>query len=125
MDLQVRVIDRKGGVFLVTPVGRIDSTTAVTMEKEIGAVLLRRPRCLVLDMDGVDYISSMGIRSIIQAKKKLGNIGAILRVVNLQPPVKKVFEIIRALPDEDIFGSVEEMDRYLDVMQKKVIEEGE
>jgi len=125
MELQVRVIVRGRGVFLVTPVGRIDSMTAVTLEKEIAAVLLRRPRVLVLDMEGVVYISSMGIRVIIQAKKKLGKIGALLRVVNLQPPVKKVFEIIRALPQEDIFGSVEEMDRYLDVMQKELIEEGE
>ena len=44
--------------------------------------------------------------------------------MNLQPQIEKVFEIIKALPDQRIFKDIEELDRYLDRMQKKVIKEG-
>jgi hypothetical protein len=38
--------------------------------------------------------------------------------------MRKVFEIIKALPSEQIFSSIEEMDRYLDSMQKNTPEQG-
>jgi hypothetical protein len=40
--------------------------------------------------------------------------------MNLQPQIKKVFDIINALPSMQIFASIEELDEYLDAMQKKV-----
>ena len=123
MDLNVRVEEKENGIFLVAPSGRLDTGTAPILKKEIARVVLKAPRALILDMEGVDYISSMGVREIIQTRKKLSRIGGMLRVVNLRPPVKRVFEIIRALPPEDIFESVEEMDRYLDVIQREVREE--
>jgi len=39
--------------------------------------------------------------------------------------VKKVFEIINALPTLNVFSSIKELDRYLDLMQKKVTGEAE
>jgi hypothetical protein len=38
--------------------------------------------------------------------------------MNLQPQIKKVFDILNALPTMQVFASIEEMDRYLDAMQK-------
>jgi hypothetical protein len=43
-------------------------------------------------------------------------------LTNLQPQIRKVFEIIQALPSLNIFESVEELDRYLAAMQRKVRE---
>jgi hypothetical protein len=39
--------------------------------------------------------------------------------MNLQPQIKKVFDIINAFPSMQIFASIEELDEYLDAMQKK------
>ncbi|MGD2270109.1 MAG: hypothetical protein PVI06_06895 [Desulfobacterales bacterium] len=39
--------------------------------------------------------------------------------MNLQPQIKKVFDIINALPSMQIFASIEELDEYLDAIQKK------
>ena len=46
-------------------------------------------------------------------------------MAKLQPQIKKVFAIINALPDQQIFNSVEELDEYLAKMQKQEIEERE
>jgi hypothetical protein len=41
-------------------------------------------------------------------------------MLNLTPPVRKVFEIIDALPSLSVFGSIAELDDYLDHMQAQV-----
>jgi hypothetical protein len=45
----------------------------------------------------------------------------VLQMVNVQPQIKKVFDIAAALPPETVFASVAEADAYLDMMQKKVL----
>jgi hypothetical protein len=40
--------------------------------------------------------------------------------MNLQPQIKKVFDIVNALPSMKIFASVDELDDYLDAIQKRV-----
>ena len=44
--------------------------------------------------------------------------------MNLKPQIKKVFEIINALPELNVFRSIEELDAYLDKMQKKEMGRG-
>jgi hypothetical protein len=42
-------------------------------------------------------------------------------LLNAQPQVQKVFEIVKAADLAAVFSSVEELDRYLDTMQRKVV----
>jgi anti-sigma B factor antagonist len=42
-------------------------------------------------------------------------------MTNLQPQIRKVFEIIMALPSLNVFESVADLDRYLTGIQKKVL----
>ncbi|MBW1768561.1 MAG: hypothetical protein JRJ65_16145 [Deltaproteobacteria bacterium] len=46
-------------------------------------------------------------------------------MINLKPQIRKVFDIINALPEITVFKNVEEADRYLDIMQKREIEKQE
>ena len=48
---------------------------------------------LELDFKGVDYISSMGLRVLLQAKKAMKAEGASLIIKNLQDSVREVFEM--------------------------------
>jgi hypothetical protein len=41
-------------------------------------------------------------------------------IVNPQPAVRKVLEIVKALPPQQVFGSDAELDAYLDAMQRKI-----
>ena len=38
--------------------------------------------------------------------------------MNLQPQIQKVFDILKAIPTLKVFANIEELDNYLDVMQK-------
>ncbi|NLI33918.1 MAG: hypothetical protein GX422_14245 [Deltaproteobacteria bacterium] len=44
-------------------------------------------------------------------------------MMNLQPQIKRVFEIINALPSLQIFSSIQELDDYLTEMQRQTIQE--
>ncbi|MBN2355143.1 STAS domain-containing protein [candidate division KSB1 bacterium] len=67
--------------------GRFDATTAEKVEKRLNALIDQKVK-LVIDMQGVDYISSAGIRALQMALKstKLEG-GEELMLVALQPEV--------------------------------------
>ena len=79
-------------------------------------------RVLILDMSDLDYISRAGVRVVFKAKKGLNASGGELMMANLKPQIRKVFEIINALPSFSVFKDIKEADAYLDAMQKKEME---
>ncbi|MEI8190384.1 MAG: STAS domain-containing protein [candidate division NC10 bacterium] len=120
MPLIVGPQERMYGTVIVTAAGSLDTSTAPILEKEIKSILEKSPPMIILDLKGLDYISSMGVRVIFQTHKSLSLNDGKLMMVNLQPKVKKVFDIINALPKMGIFQSIEEMDAYLDAIQKGI-----
>ncbi|MBU0960843.1 MAG: STAS domain-containing protein [Proteobacteria bacterium] len=125
MSLQIHYQQKAADVVTVFLSGSLDSNTHALFETELQTILTEYPtlKLLVLDFDSLDYISSAGIRVTLSAKKKLKALGGQLGLLNLQPQIQKVFDIIKALPSFQIFDSTAELDRYLTAIQKKVLEE--
>ena len=71
--------------------GRLDTTTAPTLEKSINEEVLNAKN-LILDMKGLDYISSAGLRVLLSAQKKMQQIGS-MKVTNVCEQVMEVFEM--------------------------------
>lgn len=71
--------------------GRLDETSAEVLTAGIPEDPgLRR---LILDLDTCPYVSSGGIRVILLQRKRLATIGGSLELVNVQPYVRRVFEL--------------------------------
>ncbi|PZQ27877.1 MAG: anti-sigma factor antagonist, partial [Stenotrophomonas acidaminiphila] len=51
--------------------GRLDTHTYEDLDEALAPLLTRQLHSLVLDLSGLDYISSAGIRSIFKARKAL------------------------------------------------------
>jgi anti-sigma B factor antagonist len=120
MPLTLRVSkDADGQTVRVHPAGSLDSTTAPTLERELTPLIGGTLKALVLDMEGVTFVSSAGIRVILAARKQMADRGGSLLIANLQPSVAKAFEIVRAIPDMAIFRNIGELDDYLAAMQRK------
>lgn len=119
MPLEVTVVNKELGVFVISPEGPIDSDTYLVLEEEVSAVLGKDPKIIIFDMRGVNYISSSGIGVVLKTKKALKQSQGKSYIVNLTPPVKKVFDIIKALPQQEVFASVKELDDYLDSIQRE------
>jgi anti-anti-sigma factor len=124
MALSVATKQKALNAFVVSPVGRIDSNTAPSLEKELDKLLVQSATVIAMNMEGVDYISSAGIRVLVKTAKGLKKMDGKMVYMHLQPQVKKVFEIINALPSMKIFSSFDEMDEYLDTIQKSVLNGG-
>ncbi len=118
MPLTVTSEVRPGGSYLVIkPEGSIDAITHPMVAKEVEAALPKSPGLIIFDMSRVDYISSAGIGVVLGAEKSLKKSGGKALVLNPKPQVKKVFDIVQAIPREQIFGSAEELDKYLAELQ--------
>ncbi len=122
MPLEINITKKEEGVFIVDIFGSIDSMTYMDLEKKVEPILVSSTKRLLFNMEGVDYISSMGVSVILKTKKAMEKHGGTLVVINLKPQIKAVFETIRALPSICVFESLEEVDNYLDAIQRKEIE---
>ena len=60
----------------------------------------------------------MGLSVLFKARKRMEELSGVFMMVNLQQQIKKVFEVIKALPDMKIFTSMDEADAYLDKIQR-------
>ena len=119
MPFKVTVTEKETGIFMLSPAGAIDADTYKMLEKETDRILAMVPRVMIFDMEKVTYISSMGVGVILEVKRKLAASKGTAIMVNLQPQVKKVFDIINALHGEKVFSSIKEMDDYLASIQRK------
>ena len=120
MALLVSAHPKALGAYVVTAAGEINSQTFSILENKMDQLLAEKPTLIVLDMADVSYLSSAGIRVILKTRKALAANAGKLMFMNLQPQIKKVFEIINALPSMRVFKDLKEMDAYLDRMQRKV-----
>ncbi|MBB5886381.1 MULTISPECIES: STAS domain-containing protein [Xanthomonas] len=103
--------------------GRLDTHTYQALDEALAPLLATPITTLVLDLSHLDYISSAGIRSIFKARKVLAARDGRVLVVNPQPQIRKVFDVVKAVPLNEIFTSVQELDEYLDEMQRRVLEQ--
>jgi anti-anti-sigma factor len=106
MDLPLR---RFADTVVLAPAGRIDHASAESFKDALRPHL---ERCatgqdqLVLDLAGVDYISSAGLRVLMLARKQAKAQGGTLVVAGLSPVVKEIFEISRFTVVFEVFVSV-------------------
>jgi anti-sigma B factor antagonist len=120
MTLSVTSKQKMDGVYIISPTGRLDTSSYQALEERVDVVLREKPHTLVFDMAALDYISSMGVRVIAKAQKSMKAYDGKVVLLNLQPQIQKVFDIIKALPAQQVFSNMNELDDYLDRMQRQV-----
>ena len=71
--------------------GRLDTITAPVLEKTIGENVCNA-ESLILDFKGLEYISSAGLRVLLNAQKKMQMIGS-MKLINVCEEVMEIFEM--------------------------------
>ena len=84
-------IKRNAEETIIKLVGRLDTTTAPALDKTINEDIAGTKN-LVLDVNGLEYISSAGLRVLLGAQKKMQKIGS-MKVINVCEAVMEVFEM--------------------------------
>ena len=124
MSLKFTVSSKAPGTTVVCLTGTLDTKTAPDLERQVDLVLAEAPETMVFDLKELEFISSAGLRVFAKAKKNLKQRSGSLLIVHMQPQIKEVFDIVKALPPENIFVSQQEMDDYLMARQHLKIQEG-
>jgi anti-sigma B factor antagonist/stage II sporulation protein AA (anti-sigma F factor antagonist) len=99
--------ERRDGVLVVAPSGRVDSVSSGDLE---GRLLehLTADRRLVVDFRDVEYISSAGLRVLLMLAKKLRESGGELVLCSMDRAVRMTFELAGFLPIFVVVASREE-----------------
>ena len=84
-------IKRNAEETMIELAGRLDTTTAPALDKTINEDIADTKN-LVLDLKGLEYISSAGLRVLLGAQKKMQKVGS-MRVTNVCEEVMEVFEM--------------------------------
>lgn len=104
MDIKDKNID---GVTVITLAGSIDAMSAPKITEFIQNQIANGNIKLVVDMHGVDYTSSAGLRVLLGAIKETRTQGGDMRLAAVQPDVLKVLKlsgfinILKMFDDQD------------------------
>ena len=90
MDIQT---ERNNGTLIAKTAGRIDGVNARDFEEALKAAISVDDNNVVMDLEGLSYISSAGLRVILLIAKTLRKRNAELMLCSLSDPIREVFEI--------------------------------
>lgn len=98
--LEGRVTDGPDGpVYAIA--GDLDMAATAGLEDRLLAFGAQHGRVVTLDMGGVGFLDSSGLRCLTRVFGELAAFGGELRVVNPSPPVARVLRLVGV---EDMFG---------------------
>lgn len=119
MPLSVEIKKKKEGVYSVQLTGRLDSNTYTECEAKLKPLLTDAIKSFELDLKRLDYISSAGLRVLINIHKAMIKNKAQFRIANPQPAVKDVLDLADIFPKTDSFQSRQSADIFLDAVQRR------
>jgi anti-anti-sigma factor len=120
MTLKVHIEEGRSLTKTLVLEGRLDNESVTALDEQLAAVLASPVKVVVFDLTLLEYLTSAGLRSIFRAQKDMNARAGKAVLLNPQPQVQKVLDIVKVPELGAVFGSVQELDAYLDAMQKKV-----
>jgi anti-anti-sigma factor len=86
---------REGDIIVLSPTGRVNNETSPAFQTKLLACVGSAATKVVIDLSGVEYISSAGLRALMMASKQSKATDGRLVVAGLTPMVKEIFAISR------------------------------
>ncbi len=87
MDVKTR---EDSGITVITPVGRVDTSTVKQFEEAVMAVTSNK---IAISFSQIDYISSAGLRVVLMLGKKLSVSGGTLILTDMPSNIFNVFKV--------------------------------
>ena len=84
---------RFGDAVVLHPKERIDQNSADDFQAALLEAIESGAKAVIVDFSDVEYISSIGLRSLMIAAKKSKSVDVTLGVTNLQATVEEIFVI--------------------------------
>lgn len=82
----------EGDILILTPVGRVDTSTAKSFEEEVMKGLAQGSK-VAISFSEINYISSAGLRVILMAGKKVASTQGKMALINMPEKIFAVFKM--------------------------------
>lgn len=105
MNIETRELKH---VSVVKISGRVDSSTAPEVEAALHDLINSDRYQVVLDLQGVEYMSSAGLRVLVSMLKAAKKSGGDLKLAQLSVRVKEVLDLAGLTPVFNVYGDVVE-----------------
>lgn len=105
MELKIR---KNNDVYIVDISGEMDLYNSHQLKELIAKMLERQIRCIILNMEDVEYIDSSGIGALIYICSTVKKSKLKLYITNIHGSVKKVIELTKLMGFFPITNSIEE-----------------
>jgi anti-sigma B factor antagonist len=112
----------KGEISVVRVDGVIDTMTATDLEKVMNSLLERRRYNVIIDLGGVDYISSAGWGIFISNIREIRQHSGDIKLARMIPNVYEIFELLEFDSILKAFDSVEKAKTDFDGLKKSAVE---
>jgi anti-sigma B factor antagonist len=102
--MQISTEDQKQAVAIAVT-GRVDSSTAPDLESALKKLVEADKVRIVLDLAGVEYMSSAGLRAMVSTLKAVKRVNGDLRLARPSPRVEEVLRLAGLTSIFSIYGS--------------------
>ena len=75
--------------------GDVDINTAPSIKKTFDKALTKKAAKVVINLKGVNYVDSSGLATLVEILKNMRQYGGRLKLSNLSPKIKSLFEITK------------------------------
>jgi anti-anti-sigma factor len=112
-DFQIHSSQRDAGppgtkVKVVNVKGQLDAHTFLTLQKELETTLTADDPRLVLDCDGLDYISSAGLGVLKKMVREFRGKGGDIRLARVSDKIDNVMKLLGFSKVIKVFGGLDE-----------------
>ena len=95
-------------VMVLTPVGRLDITTAWQFRLKLQECISKLSRHIIVNLSQVNFIDSSGLTSLVAGMRDADKVKGSFRICNVHPEAKLVFEVTMMDTVFEIFDTEEE-----------------
>lgn len=101
-------VHMSGGCAVVRVTGRLDASSCGGLESTLSHLVGDGEKNIIVDMTGLDYISSSGLRVLLATYKQLKKVDGNLSIAGPRSFVREIFEISGFLQIFPVYDSVED-----------------
>ena len=122
--LAITVSRPASGVAVVLHVeGHLDHDTVPLLRQRVAPFLGHGLRAIVFDLGKLELMTSPGLGAFLNVRRTQEKTGGQCLFVNVPARIRRVLDVMDAVPSEDVFANTREMDAYLVALQRGEIDE--
>ncbi len=108
MDMLSIETDNTQSITVMKIKGRVDSETAPELDNALTKLLQANKNKIVLNLQGVEFLSSAGLRAMVKALKDAQKSGGDVRLASVSQPIEVILRTVGMMQMFKMFSTSEE-----------------